>query len=121
MNLPIFSACNSPQNGPTSSPGINNNTGSSQRLSASNSVLSGASNGLTSEQRRKLINEAEQQRTEHRRLQLLESQRRAEEQREKLREERKRRIEETKKREEARQKKALETKKELERQYKVIS
>ncbi|VUZ43236.1 unnamed protein product [Hymenolepis diminuta] len=106
----------SPQHVPSAA--LNNNTASSQQLSTSNSVMSGASNGMTSEQRRKLIAEAEQQRTEQRRQQILETQRRAEEQREKQREERKRRIEENKKREEERQRKALETKKEIERQYK---
>ena len=94
------------------------NDGSSHQPSTSNS-LNGANSGLTSEQRRKLIAEAEHQRAEHRRIQLIESQKRAEAQREKQREERKRRIEETRQREEARQKRALETKKELERQYKV--
>ncbi|VDN99152.1 unnamed protein product [Rodentolepis nana] len=109
----------SPQH--SSSPALNNNILSSHQLSNSNSIKSSTSNGMTSEQRRKLISEAEQQRTEQRRQQFLEAQRRAEEHREKQREERKRRIEENKKREEERQRKALETKKEIERQYKDFS
>ncbi|VDM17957.1 unnamed protein product [Hydatigera taeniaeformis] len=107
------------QNASASTPPIAANSGSTQHLSSISSPINGASNGLTSEQRRKLIAEVEQQRTEQRRLQLIESQKRAEAQREKQREERKRRIEETRQREEARQRKAHETKKEIERQYKV--
>uniref|UniRef100_A0A5K3FDI7 Ensconsin n=1 Tax=Mesocestoides corti TaxID=53468 RepID=A0A5K3FDI7_MESCO len=89
----------------------------SQQPSTTNSSVSGGNNGLTSERRRKLLAEAEYQKTEQRRLQILESQKRAEAQREKQKEERKRRIEETRQREEARQRKAQETKKEIERQY----
>ncbi len=107
------------QNGISSVSPVPQTRGNSQQPSTAASSLSGATNGLSSEQRRKLIAEAEQQRTEQRRLQLLESQKRSEAQREKQKEERKRRIEETRQREEARQKKAQETKKEIERQYKV--
>ncbi|CUT99586.1 Ensconsin Microtubule associated protein 7 [Echinococcus multilocularis] len=111
-------ADNTPQNVPASAPPISVNNYSTQQLSTNTSSTNGASNGLTSEQRRKLIAEVEQQRTEQRRLQLIESQKRAEAQREKQKEERKRRIEETRQREEARQRRAHETKKEIERQYK---
>ncbi|VDK39981.1 unnamed protein product [Taenia asiatica] len=106
------------QSAPASTPPITANSGSTQQLPTVSPPINGASNGLTSEQRRKLIAEVEQQRTEQRRLQLIESQKRAEAQREKQREERKRRIEETRQREEARQRRAHETKKEIERQYK---
>ncbi|KAL5967352.1 hypothetical protein TSMEX_004920 [Taenia solium] len=106
------------QSAPASTPPITSNSGSTQQLHTVSPSINGASNGLTSEQRRKLIAEVEQQRTEQRRLQLIESQKRAEAQREKQREERKRRIEETRQREEARQRRAHETKKEIERQYK---
>lgn len=90
-----------------------------EQPSTTTSSVSGNTTGLNSEQRKKHLADAEQERTEQRRLQLLEAQKKAEALREKQKEERKRRIEENRQREEARQKKAQETKNEIERQYRV--